>query len=246
MAGRAAGRRGEGTAGAAELRGEPVSPSDDASPLLVLPEEGLVVSRDIRKASIYAGSVRNGIHTRGANGIFFLDVLERRGPMVRVRNDPRRGRNPTVPHVEAWIEEDAVRPLLRGENVGRGSANPGGYLLFFHDINHLSRPLPDAIAASRFPAAYEFAKKFESFLRDRHRFRNFDPTRDDWLGIYSVTQAAVAEHKVVFREIAQRMTAAAVHSASTVPDHKLYVSIRESVVSLVTHSGCLSIEHRQS
>jgi hypothetical protein len=155
--------------------------------------------------------------------VFFLDILERRGALVRVQNIPSAGRNIEIPRIEAWIEEGAVRPLLRGEDVQPDGAEPKGGLLFFHDADHLSRPLPDGLAASRFPAAYAFAKKFEPVLRARHRFRNFDPQGDDWLGIYSVTQAAVADHKVVFREISQTLIAASVHSASVIPDHKLYV-----------------------
>jgi hypothetical protein len=44
--------------------------------------------------------------------------------------------------------------------------------------------------------------------RARLSFRAFEPGREDWLGLYSVTQAAVAEHKVVYREIAQGLIAA--------------------------------------
>jgi hypothetical protein len=66
-------------------------------------------------------------------------------------------------------------------------------------------------------------RQFEGVLRSRHKFRNFDPTGDNWLGIYSVTTAALAKHKVVIREIATGMVAAPVHGADIIPDHKLYV-----------------------
>src|SRR5690606_25098667 len=51
-----------------ELMGEPVSPTDPLTPLLVLPEDGLVASRAIRRASWYADHVRKGVDSRGANG----------------------------------------------------------------------------------------------------------------------------------------------------------------------------------
>ena len=211
-----------------EMRGEPVSPRDVASPLVVLPEEGLEASRDIRRTSWYAQQVREGINTRGANGVFFLDILERRGPKVRVRNTPESGRNRDLPVVEAWVESRAVRSLLRGQDVQRDSAEPSLGLLFFHDDQNLSRPMPNAVAAERLPDAYAFATEFEAVLRGRRPFRGFDPTGDDWLGLYSVTKAALVEHKVVFREISQGMIAAPVHAASVVPDHKLHVIPCES------------------
>lgn len=206
-----------------DMKGEPVSGRDPASPLVILPEPGLVASRDIRHMSVYAQHVREGINTRGANGVFFLDVAERRGSRVRVRNVTAAGRNRELPIIERWIEAAAVRSLLRGEDVGRDAATPHLALLFFHDQDHLSRPLPDALAASRFPEAYAYANEFETTLRGRPRFRGWDPSADDWLGLYSVTKAAIAEHKVVFREISQEMIAIAIHSSSVVPDHKLHV-----------------------
>lgn len=205
------------------LRGEPVSPRDPVSPFVVLPEGGLVASRDIRQQSWYAQHVREGINTRGANGVFFLDILERRGSRVRVRNVAAAGRNRNVHVVEAWVESRAVRTLVRGEDVQRSGITPRLGLLFFHDAEHVSRPLPDALAASRFPDAYSYATNFEETLRNRRPFRGFDPSGDDWLGLYSVTQAALAEHKVVFREISQELIAGAIHSSDWIPDHKLHV-----------------------
>jgi len=206
-----------------ELAGEPVSPHDEATPLLVLPRPGLDATRDLRHSSFYADRVRNGIHTRGANGIFFLEILDQRPGEVKVRNLAGHGRYDAVPVIEDWIEADAVRLLLRGTDVQPGRADPQYALLFLHDGDHLSKPISDVDAARRFPAAYAYAKQFESLLRARHRFRNFDPTGTDWLGLYSVTRAAVAMHKVVYREISGTMTAAAVHSERIIPDHKLYV-----------------------
>ena len=139
-----------------------------------------------------------------------------------------------LPTVTAEIEASAVRPLLRGSDVSRGRAEAVQGLLFFHDQEHTSGPLPDAEARDRFPRAYEFAQEFEEVLRGRTRFRNFDPRFEDWLGLYSVTGAAIAPYKVVYREIASRTIAAAVRDPLAIPDHKLYViactSLEESVL----------------
>jgi hypothetical protein len=50
-------------------------------------------------------------------------------------------------------------------------------------------------------------RNFEEPLRARRPFRNFDPSGEQWLGLYSVTTAALSEHKVVVREIAARVRA---------------------------------------
>lgn len=205
-----------------EMVGEPVSLRDEASPLLVLPEDGLLASRDIRQPSPYAAVVREGINTRGANGIFFLEILEQEESLLRVRNVPSAGRL-DVPCITGWLEKGAVRRLLRGEDVRRGSATPNMGLLFFHDERYVSNPMPESVAAAHFPRAHEWASNFEDVLRGRRPFRNFNPSGPNWLGLYSVTAACLAPHKVVFREIADRTIAAPVHSADVIPDHKLHV-----------------------
>lgn len=202
---------------------EPVDPHDAASPLLTMPAEALQATLPMRRPSPYLGSVRNGIHTRGANGIFFVEILERAGRTTKVRNRPDLGRDAALPSRTAYVESDAVKTLLRGADVTRSGAAPTLGLLFFHDQDHTSQPLPDRLAQARFPLAYEFLTQFRDRLTARRRFRNFDPSGSDWLGLYSVTSAAIADHKVVVREIADGMIAAAIHDADTVADHKLYV-----------------------
>jgi len=207
-----------------EYAAEPADPRDEASPLLMMPRPGLVASRPLRRRSPYLDSIREGINTRGANGVFFVQVLGEDAGFLRIRNLPGEGRNQAVEGREGLVESQVVRRLLRGSEVSSAGANPGLGLLLFHDDAHVSNPIAAAEVRRRYPRAFEYISQFEAPLRARRRFRNFDPSDGDaWLGIYSVTTAALATHKVVVREIAQGMIAAAVHGADVIPDHKLYV-----------------------
>jgi SAM-dependent methyltransferase len=205
------------------LYGEPADPNDSASPLLVMSRPGLEASRSLRQMSPYLRVIRKGIDTRGANGIFFVEILDEAENQVLIRNLAREGRRGDVSPIEGWVERDSVKRLLRGANVRRGRAEPGAGLILFHDDEHVSTGMPPHIAKAKWPHAFEYISNFETLLKSRRRFRNFDPTEDGWLGIYSVTKAALVEHKVVVREIATGMIAAAVHDRSAIPDHKLYV-----------------------
>lgn len=207
----------------AEWFAEPVDPTDAASPLLTLPADALDATLPIRRPSPYLDAVREGINTRGANGIFFVEILEQAGATIKIRNCSSLGRDSTLPVHTAYVERDAVKTLLRGSDVTRDGVTPTLGLLFFHDGEHLSVPIPDRLARSRFPLAYEFLTQFRDRLAGRRLFRNFDPRGQDWLGLYSVTSAAIAPHKVVVREIAEGMIAAAINDANTIPDHKLHV-----------------------
>ena len=202
---------------------EPADPEDLASPLLMMPRIGLRVSRPLRRVSPYLKVIREGVNTRGANGIFFLDKLDDYGETILVQNLPSAGRNERISQVQCVIEKDATRRLLRGADVVAGSSTPSGTLLFFHDDQHISRPLDPSKAQKDFPEAFKFAQTFETELRARRKFRGFDPSGNDWMGLYSVTTAALAPHKVVVREIASGMVAAPVHGADIMPDHKLHI-----------------------
>ena len=206
-----------------EYYAEPADPLDRASPLLMMAQAGLEASRPIRRKSPYLESIRNGIHTRGANGIFFVEVLAEDGEHLEVRNLPKEGKNREVPRIQGVVERGVVRRLLRGGDVAQGTINPSGWILWFHDNDHVSTALSPTEVSNRFPLALEYASQFEALLRQRKRFRAFDPTGDNWLGIYSVTKAGLAAHRVVVREITSRMIAAPVHDSEIVPDHKLYV-----------------------
>ena len=206
-----------------EYYAEPADPLDPASPLLLMARGGLEASRPIRRKSPYLESIREGINTRGANGIFFVEVPAENGGLLQIRNQPQAGRNREVSQIQGNAERGAVRRLLRGGDVARGVANPSGWVLWFHDHDHVSTAVTPAEASNRFPLAFEYASQFEGLLRARKKFRAFDPTGDNWLGVYSVTRAALATHKVVIREIASGMIAAPVHGSEVIPDHKLYV-----------------------
>ena len=206
-----------------EYYAEPADPMDPASPLLMMAQAGLDASRPVRRMSPYLEFIRKGIDTRGANGIFFVEILAESGGLIYIRNQPQEGRNREVPQVQDSVEPGAVRRLLRGADVSRGDASPSGWILWFHDNNHVSTAMTPSEASTRLPSAFEYARNFEPLLRRRRKFRAFDPTGDNWIGIYSVTTAALAAHKVVIREIASGMIAAAVHGSDIIPDHKLYV-----------------------
>jgi hypothetical protein len=104
-----------------------------------------------------------------------------------------------------------------------GEATPVLGLLFFHNADYLSHPLSEEIVRTRFPHAHEYMQEFSPILRWRSKFRNFDPSGSDWLGLYSVTQACIAQDKVMIRDIARGTIAASVHGADVIPDHTLNV-----------------------
>src|SRR6185437_9232410 len=93
------------------LYGEPVDPNDDASPMLTMPRSALLASRPIRRQSPYMQLIREGINTRGANGVFFVEVIQDSGPTVTVRNLQDAGRDPEIPQLIGTVERDVIKKL---------------------------------------------------------------------------------------------------------------------------------------
>ena len=110
-----------------------------------------------------APSAKGELDTRGANGIYFLDVLDDVRPdgSVLVANRPGAGRartRPAPPRREFRVAADLVWPLLRGQDVARWSARPEGYILCPHNPADLGRPLSAADLRARAGDTYRFVR----------------------------------------------------------------------------------------
>lgn len=177
--------------------------------------------------SFYAPHVREGINTRGANGVFFVDSWMKSGHLF-IANRPHDGDDSSVHRIEQSIENDYLFPLLRGRDVKRWLAKPSICLVLPHDEESPQTAVPFANLPKK---TQEFLSKFRQKLEGRKKFRNFDPAEKDWYGLYSVLTASFAPYKVVWREMAGGAISAVVDTAElpdkankiVIPDHKLFV-----------------------
>jgi hypothetical protein len=206
---------------------QPINPSYDQSSWLYGDANATDVLRRTMAPSYYASEAREGINTRGANGVYFVEAHETGGRLV-VKNRRDAGRDATIPVVEKGIESDYVFPLLRGSDVQRWTADPDLCVVLPHEEENPTSP----VSFNRLPpGTQEFLHAFKDKLRSRKTFRNFDPSGPDWHGLYSVLRATFAPFKVVWREMAKGSKAAVVSQAIlptgerklVIPDHKLFI-----------------------
>jgi hypothetical protein len=128
------------------------------------------------------------------------------------------------------LEPEHLYPLLRGEDVAPFKATPKEFVVVPHAKDNPASPLPLAKLPKK---TREFFAEFQSILRARKKFRNFEPNVRDWHGLYSVLNATFSPHKVVWREMASGsgLIAAAVSFSklptgdvkTVMPDHKLTI-----------------------
>lgn len=212
-----------------KLLAEPISKVQPQSPWIVGTKSTLALLRQALGRSPYADSVREGLNTRGANGVFFVDAAML-GLRIMVTNRAREGRNDKVEAETLPLEPDHLYPLLRGEDVAPFKANPKSFIV----VPHAPDNPVTAITFAKLPKlTREFLAAFRDVLGSRKKFRNFDPATRDWHGLYSVLTATFSPYKVVWREMASGsgVIAAAVGSTQlpngnlkvVLPDHKLAV-----------------------
>jgi len=102
-----------------------------------------------------------GFHTRGADGLYYCNILSARPSgdgLVRIRSCPEVGdiTRDEEPR-EGVVEAAYLWPLLRGEGVNRLSVvAPDVYCIVPHDPDDLATPLSAQDLASRAPRLFDF------------------------------------------------------------------------------------------
>jgi len=175
-----------------------------------------------------------GLHTRGANGIYFVEVLSSRPDpdgQIEIANQPGMGRNAEVRRRVGRVESDLVYPLLRGRDVQRWLALPSGHIFAPYRQEEMGKGLGVEDFRDSFPNGYRWLRQFRPQLTQRRILAsyNWDIEGEDWCQIRSVDYMD-GSPAVAVNEMAQRPAAAVVvpgyddklgRTATTLVDHKL-------------------------
>jgi hypothetical protein len=190
---------------------EPIDSADPLSPWITASPKALPLLRRLLGPS----SVRayEGVNTGGANGVYWLNILERtiHGTLI-VENDPSLGRA-DLPTIRAEIEATFVYPLLRHQNVQRWSAAPSMALLLLQDPKR-RRGIDLARLERDAPKTLAFVRAFETHLRRRAAYRRYFE-RDDrgsapFYSMFNVGTYTLAPIKVVLKRMTAPLEAAVV------------------------------------
>ena len=186
-----------------QLEALPVDSERLQSPWLVRPV-GLKVDIDrLTGPSDYTGHL--GANTGGANGIYWLRLLDGHGTHVEVENLPGRGKQ-VLPLVRTLLETDLLYPLVRWSDVGRYQALPSVHLLLVQDLK-TRRGIDEGKFLQAYPKTYAYLKRFEPHLRQRAAYRRYQETAP-FYSMYNVGEYTVAPHKVVWRRMDRLVRAA--------------------------------------
>jgi hypothetical protein len=110
-----------------------------------------------------------GLNTRGAAGIYYVDVLSanKAEGTVRIRNRPAEKRNNAVQARTRSVEAALVHPLLRGRDIDAWEVHPSGYVVVPQDPNDLKYSLTEGEMVTRFPETLKWLRSHAAVLRKR-------------------------------------------------------------------------------
>lgn len=153
-----------------EKTAEPSDSNDPGSGWLVLPEKQRNYRHQFFGASSY--QAHEGVNSGGANGIYWLEVLEQvDDELVRVRNRHDLGKQ-TLPQIEAILETRYLYPLVRGSQLKRWEATSDTLLLCVQDP-HTRRGIKPDVMRQLAPRTLQYLEQFEPQLRQRAAFRRY-------------------------------------------------------------------------
>jgi hypothetical protein len=176
-----------------------------------------------------------GINTRGANGIFFVDVLSKKPNaqgQVEIVNDPANGRNEAVQARRGRVESELVYPLMRGREVGRWVANWDSHIILPYRQEAMGSVIPESVMREKFRSAHRWLSSFRRILKARRIVAtlNWNMDGDDYCQVMGPLEFMDGRPLVVIREIARHPAAAVVmpaydprlgRTATVIVDHKL-------------------------
>jgi hypothetical protein len=152
-------------------------------------------------------SAHLGANSGGANGVYWVDVLEVNHGSVRVRNFAARGKH-RIETVEHVIEADLIYPLLRWSDVQRWSAVPRGHIVLSQDPA-TRVGIAENRMQTQYPRTLEYLGRFRELLTARAAYRRYQG-RHPFYSMYNVGPYTVAPIKVVWRRMDRRINAAVI------------------------------------
>lgn len=197
---------------------QPVT-SDRASPWAITRAGSEREFAGLRGPSRYAARV--GVHTGGATGVYWVDILDRTVDSVTIQNRAGAGRR-KWPESTATVEPDLVRTLVRGRDVARWSVQPSCHIV----LPHMSggKPVPESVMGERWPRTFAYFEQFRERMLERPHYRaHFEHARLPYWSMYNVGPYTFAPYRVVWREQSTAFQCAVIENAALIADAKLVV-----------------------
>lgn len=175
---------------------------------------------------------RTGTFTGGANGIFWIKILDSDDNTVVVRNITERAKN-KMPAVTKRIEKDIVYPLLTGNELGFWEYSYSKYIICPHNAKSKMHPIPHE-ELDLLPLSKGYFECFKTELTNRKGFTSFDRNihKKYYYTLQRIGEYSFAPYKVCWRYICTSFTPAVVEYADDPVLGKKNIICNEKIISI--------------
>lgn len=108
-----------------------------------------------------------GLYTGGANGVFWVEVLETLADGSALVRNLGNSSKPPVTEVTARVEGGLLHPLVRERRISRWSAQPDCRILLPLEPTDIRKPLDKVSIQGSFPLTYGYLFRFKEKLLSR-------------------------------------------------------------------------------
>jgi hypothetical protein len=172
------------------------------TPWMITSEKVYDSVKKVAKASLY--KAQEGVNTRGANGIFYVKLLEDHKEYIILQNKVEVGKKEYKQIIEP-VEKYLIYPLLRGRDVSKWYAKPIEYLLVPHDPK-TGKIFKKHSLKLEFPKAYSYFMAFEKELEARKHYARSIKGEFPFYTLFQVNKSTFAPYKVVWKYVAGKIS----------------------------------------
>ncbi len=156
---------------------------------------------------------RTGTFTGGANGIFWLNILEKNDDFVKVQNITERAKN-KMKIIKTDLETEFIFPFLTGNDLEFWQYSYSKYTLCPHTVESKMYPI-DFKTLEKYPKTLQYFEDFKTELQDRKGFTTFDKHIQlaNYYAIQRIGDYTFAPYKVAWRYICKDFRPAVIEYA---------------------------------
>ena len=192
----------------------PSNPEDKTSGWASVDEEIYKNMSILTGKSAY--KARTGVFTGGANGIYWLNILDKATPNSSLVENITERAKIKFEKIKTNIENDVLFPYASGSDIKMWSYTYKKYIVCAHTAETKMYPIPLTQVEKNFPLAAKFFKFFEDGLKARKGFTSFDRKIHEkhFYTLQRIGDYTFARYKVAWKYISSEFTCAVIQDVN--------------------------------
>ncbi|WP_159084347.1 N-6 DNA methylase [Dongshaea marina] len=191
----------------------PSNPEDNTSGWASV-DESIYLNMD-KLTGTSAYKARTGVFTGGANGIYWLNILEKPSPKSSTVENITEKARIKFKKLKSEIEDDSLYPYASGSDIKMWSHTYKKYIVCPHTVTTKMQPLPIQYLKENLPLTATYFSKFKEELKARKGFTSFDKKihEEHYYTLQRIGDYTFSKYKVAWKYISSEFTCAVIQDA---------------------------------